>query len=639
MNQQSPVSLSYRLVVSPERWARLHHLPASPLFHHVAKWLDTQTASWVKDRQIPVDETEHGWHLLRAREVQRRVFSLLVQYGRTGEKCFRETAFDYVRTMNGWTHWCNLAWRMHIADLECFESFDLTCGETSLTLAMLYDWLADELTDEERAMIIQVARERIFPAYLKTNDNPDYISWYYGKADSNWNTVCNGGAGILALALGDLCPQSARVLEVAEAGIAPYFERMSEDGAWPEGIGYWGYGHRYGFLYLLGHERATGQHHPLLDLPACRNTQRFPILFSPNNVPAGFGDSNWFFPLAFQYLTAERYGLWDVAAELDRRILHLLEVEPIHFLDPWHHPWPTLAELLLYHPGDFPEARAVYDWPTVSIQLGTEWGYLADQWPAPRIYASVRGGTTDAPHTHQDLSSVTIVLGAEPMLENIGGNEYYPTTFGTQHHELYENSATSKNVLLLNGVGLPQPSTVKSAVIHGDGWDGIQLDMTEAVSAGNAAVACGRTVIMLAKAAILVLDRVVFKQAGLAESRFHTYQTVTSRQESALITGQQETLHLAFAANVPGQLLHSQGLPTHCTQAPDTILRWCTKQLHHNILLATLCAPNGQGTITVTDETRTIHAAGDNFDITLCYAPDSLQIHTAIDTQVPFAVR
>ena len=626
ITQHTSFPPSHRLVVTPERWARLRHLPASPLIHHAAEWLDTQTACWVKDRQITVDETVVNWHLIRARELQIRVFSLLVQYGRTGENCFREAALDYVRIMNGWTNWANGPWATKVADLDFIAPFDLTYGETALTLAMTYDWLAGELTDDERALIITAAGERVFPAYLKTNDSSEYTSWYYRKADSNWSTVCNGGAGVLALVLGNLCPQSARVLKVADAGIAPYFERMSEDGAWPEGIGYWGYGHRYGFFYLLSHERATGQRHPLLDLPACRNTQRFPLVFSPNNVPAGFGDINKFFPLAFQYLAAERYQLWDVAAELDRRFLKLFEVDQQCFLDPERSPWPTVAELLLFHPGDLAEASKKYDWSPVSIQKGLAWGYLADQWPAPRLYASIRGGTTDAPHTQQDLSSISIVIGAEPMIENISVYEYFMTTFDTQRYELYENNAASKNVLLLNGVGLPHPSTVKTSIIHGEGWDAIQLDMTEALSAGNAATACGRTVMLLNKSAILVLDRVMFTQAGLAESRFHTYKQVTCQEQTALITGQQATLHLSFAANVPGLLVRGQGFPTHATQQPDTVLRWCTEQLHYDIVLATLCTPNGEGKIVVMDATRTLHATGDGFDITLGYTADSLEV-------------
>ena len=183
--------------------------------------------------------------------------------------------------------------------------------------------------------------------------------WYFRKDDCNWNTVCNGGAGMLALALGDDSPLSARVLALAEEGIRHYFEFLDDDGAWPEGIGYWGYGHRYGYMYLLSHERAVGRPHPLLERTGSRNTLRFPFLFSPHQVATGFGDSNHFFPLPFVYLAAERYEMPEIAEEMDRRLLSHA---------PDHEGWPNTAELLLYHPGDT-QAVVESPWPRF---VGTE---------------------------------------------------------------------------------------------------------------------------------------------------------------------------------------------------------------------------------------------------------------------------
>ena len=131
------------------------------------------------------------------------------------------------------------------------------------TLALAYDWLAGELSAEERAFFVETAHTRALQPYLARNGVPGEEMWYYRHPNCNWNTVCNGGAGMLALALGELLPESADVLALVEAGVRHYFEFMQEDGAWPEGIGYWGYGHRYGYWYLLSHERATGHSHPL----------------------------------------------------------------------------------------------------------------------------------------------------------------------------------------------------------------------------------------------------------------------------------------------------------------------------------------------------------------------------------------
>ncbi len=565
---EAPV-ISHRLLVSPQRWARLRALPEHPLLNAAAATLDRLAESWAANQEICVDETAHNAHLVRARHAQARIVSLLVQYGRTGDRRFREAALDYLRAMGEWEYWSWIAWRERNSDPNAI--FDLSYGENSLTLALAYDWLAAELSPAEREMIIGIARARALQPYLACNGVPGKEMWYYRSPDCNWNTVCNGGAGTLTLALGEACPESRRVLELVEEGIRHYFEFMQEDGAWPEGIGYWGYGHRYGYYYLLSHERATGKAHPLLERPGSRATLRFPLLFSPNNVPASFGDVNHFFPLPFHYAAAERYGMGDVMAELDRRMLASL-AEDAHALEG-SDSWPSVAELLLFHPGESPSEHSGRQWPCVATMRGLEWSYLADQWPQPRLYASVRGGTTEAPHTHQDLTSLFVIVGEERLIENVGVDDYLDTTFGPRRFELYETSAASKNVFLVNGVGLPHPATISTAPMAGAGWEGVWLDTTTAMAVGSPVRLSGRAVLMLEGKALLVLDRAVLQHAALAEQRWHTFARLQSRRTSALVRGKQERLHLAFAANVPARLKRGLGLPTHPPRDPDAILR------------------------------------------------------------------
>ena len=110
------------------------------------------------DRTITVDLTGHNWHLIRARYAQTRIVTLLVNYGITGERRFRDAAMDYVRDMAGWEYWSWIKWREHNADPDAI--FDLSYGENATTLALVYDWLRDELTDDERALLLDTAHRR-----------------------------------------------------------------------------------------------------------------------------------------------------------------------------------------------------------------------------------------------------------------------------------------------------------------------------------------------------------------------------------------------------------------------------------------------------------------------------------------------
>ena len=571
-----PTAMSaYRLLVSAERWARLWNLPELPLLQEAGARLAAEAEPWVTDRSLPLDETAHNWHLIRARHVQTRVLSLLVRYGVTGDRRYRDAALDYVRDMAGWEYWSWIKWREGDASPDAI--FDLSYGENATTLAFAFDWLAAELSEEERALLVDTGRARALRPYLARNGTPGEEMWYYRQPDCNWNTVCNGGAGLLALVLGELAPESGRVLELVEEGVRHYFEFLQDDGAWPEGIGYWGYGHRYGYLYLLSHERATGRTHPLLERPGSRATLRFPFLFSPNRVSTGFGDSNHFFPEPFVYAAAERYGLPEIVAEMDRRAGDPAGSDEC---------WPIDAELLLFHPGETPVVPE-WPWPRTSVQQGVEWSYLADAWPKPSLYVSARGGNTDAPHTHQDLTSLWVVVGDETLVVNVCEDDYLDTTFSRRRDELYEMGAASKNVMLVNGVGLPR-GAVQTRTVSGPGWEGVVLDATEIAAVGSPVDLYARAVLMLEGNAVLVLDRVAMHHAGLGEVRYHTRARTQWRRASARLLGEARSLHLAFAANVPAQLDRGQGLPTSPTREPETILRWRTDGKHRELVLATL---------------------------------------------------
>lgn len=605
---------SHRLFVSSDRWTRLRNLPEHPVLTAAREQVASEAESFAADHTLTVDETGHNYHLVRARHAQTRVVTLLVQYGITGERRYRNAALDYVRDMAGWEYWSWIKWREGLSDPDAI--FDLSYGENSATLALVYDWLAKELNEEERALLLDTARQRALKPYLARNGTPGEEMWYFRHPSSNWNTVCNGGAGMLALALGELAPESARVLELVEQGIRPYFESLGEDGAWPEGIGYWGYGHRYGYMYLLSHERATGRPHPLLERPGSRNTLRFPFLFSPNGVSAGFGDSNHFFWLPFIYAAAERFQMPDILTEMDRRALSAPT--------PRRGNWPLDAEVLLLHPGETPATEC--PWPTLSVQKGVQWGYLADSWPRPALYASVRGGSTDAPHTQQDLTSLNVVVGEELLVENIREDGYLDTTFSDRRGELYEMSAASKNVMLVNGVGLPYPGSVPAQEIRGEGWEGILLDATETALVGSPVHLYGRAVLMLQGQALLVLDRVALDHAALGEVRFHTRTNVHLYGSSARLGGESATLHLAFSGNVPCVLKRGLGMPTDPTREPETVLRWMTAGKHTELVLTTLLTPNTTGRLRLNARKRMLRAAGPGFDVTVRYAEDTLEL-------------
>jgi hypothetical protein len=577
-----------RLYASPEQLERLRR-PAPALLRAAAEHVARTADEYAKSPDFAWALNTHNAHLVRARIAQTRVVTLLVRWLQTGEARYRRAAMDHVRAIGEWEYWSWITWRTKNADPLAI--FDLSYGENSTTLAIAYDWLHASLTDEERALFRRIAIERSIRPFLKhtANKKPGKHAWWYGHRDSNWNTVCAGGAGMLALAMREELPDADEVIRRVEWSFRPYMHSLrASRGAWPEGIGYWNYGMRYAFMYLLSHERATGRRHPLLRQPATRQTLWFPLDFCPNGVPSSFGDVNHWKPLPFHYAVAQQLREPGLSAALDRVGGHG---------DP-QGSWPNAAELLVFHPrqtGNAPPSQS----SVAKLYKGQDWAILADRLPGSRLYASLRGGTTKVPHAHRDLMSFQCVVGDEAMIVNLPGGEYLDTTFSPRRWELFEMTPLARNTLLINGVGIAQDSAVTTESVRiGKDLRGFRFDATDAMAVmrdGPAAEFCGRLFLMLASKAFLIVDRFELPHTGRVESRMHTYAKTAIAGDRAMLRGERQRLAVAWACDVPAAT-HT-GVTTPTTPGKSaTVLRWCVKELGKVATMATLLTPGSRTT-------------------------------------------
>ena len=592
-SKHSPASLAEhpRLAVSRRQLQALAEPPALPLLRRARRQVLKDAETYAASAVFDWPTNTHNAHLIRARMNQGRVVTLLAAYFATGQARFKRAALAHVAQMARWQYWSWIAWRKKDSRPEAV--FDLSYGENSMTLALVYDWLHGELTEPQSKLILDQARRRAFKSFLR---NAPKAGWF-GRADSNWNTVCTGGAGMLALATYDELPQAERVLAMAEESVRPYMEYLATTGGgWPEGIGYWNYGMRYAFWYLLSHERATGRRHPLLERPATRQSLSFPLDFTPNGVPCGFSDGNGWQPLPFHYAVARRLGCRDVMAELDRR---LEEFPP----SPGRRTnwvtkrtnWPDRAELLLMHPGR-PARPRTSARHVAKLYPGIDWALLADRMPSPNLYLALRGGSTAVPHGHRDVLSFHCVMGNEAMISSLNTSQYLDTTFSPRRNEIYDISPAAKNTILVNGVGVVAGSAVSTSKLElGGGVRGFRLDATEAMGTmrdGQATRFCGRAVLMLKDKALLILDCVELAHFGRVESRMHSFARVELGKDRAELIGKGGgRMQVVYACNVSAGLHQAMALHTTPQPRAATVLRWCSKSLHHEVIMATLLCP------------------------------------------------
>lgn len=547
----------------------------------------------------------HNAHLMRARQMQNRVLSLIAQWFQTNENDYLSAAIANIEAIGEWEHWSWLAWRKD--DPSPQATFDLSYGENSATLALAYDLLYPYLSTAQRDNMVDIARRWSIDPFLKIVESGP---WWLGMPDSNWNAVCAGGAGMLALAMYDELEQAPGVLATVEKSITAFMTSLgATDGGWPEGIGYWNYGMRYAFMYLLSRESASGSSHSLLQLDTTRKTLSFPLDFCPHRQPSGFGDSNTWSPLAFHFAAAHRLG--------DNRVIRELAA----LADPalmWTSSWPTAAELVL--------ARTVSCRADIASSVpdkhnsnpireyrGLGWVRIADQWPNPSLYLSIRGGSTEVPHGHLDLLSFHAVVAGERLIENLAPTEYLDTSFGPRRSELFEVSPHSKNTILINGVGVTRPAMINPTMTYCGEYPAVFLDATSAMGRGRdndtLAVFCGRLFVLLGSRAAVVLDRIDLRHHGRVESRLHTRAQVDSGHKSAQLAGQRQRMTLAFGASAPFTL---SSMPTVPTTPGDeaVLLRWHgPKELSKHFVMAAVLVPG-------TEEAAVeVNSAGDELEL------------------------
>lgn len=625
-----------RLYVDRAALDRLSGSPSSAVLKAAARDVAERAAHFVTMPPLTYQPEGHNALLARAREVQTRVVTLLVRWFQTGKARFRQAALDYVEEMGVWDYWSWIA--MRAGDDAPDAIFDLSYGENCATLAIAYDWLYETLAMEELISLTEIARYWAFDSGLKHARKGG--AWWFGKPDSNWNTVCAGGLGMLALAMAEDVPEAQQLLPRVEASIAPYMRYLDETGgAWPEGIGYWNYGMRYAFMYLLSHERATGEPHPLLELAGVRRTLDFPLDFCPMGVPCSFGDVNHWSPLPFHYATAARLGAGEVQQALDAHLATFGITGGS---------WPNAAEWLVLHPDTgldageeiVAEAGDLHRCDGVRLYEGLDWGVLADASADPYLYMAVRGGTTEVPHGHRDLLSFHCVVGREKLIHNLGPDEYLDSTFSPRRDEIPEITPAYKNTLLINGVGITTHAALESTrIVQVPGAKGIRLEATGAMGEmrdGPAATFCGRLVLLLEECTFLILDHVVLPYPGRIESRMHTLVDVQVGEAGALLQGETEVLRMAYAASAPALLATATTAPTTPSSSPATVLRWCTgDRAHVDVVMATLLAPGAAPAhVTVAQDAGVLRAtvAREGWSRTLVVRPDLYPVDQEADT-------
>lgn len=377
-----------------------------------------------------------------ARRLQGRVIDLAMAFTLTRETRFRDAAvallFD---ALDRWRIWVDTAHQ---------PPYDLMTGENALTFGLAYDWLYHDLTPDERARLRDGLERRALRPYLDAVTGAKPMFWF--TAAHNWNTVCNGGATVLALALAGESDLAPRVLALSAPAMRRYWDHLGDDGGWDEGTGYWGYGHRYGLIAAEAlRRRGQAEGEAVFARPGVRQTGAFPIVFAPGRtLAAGFGDSNSRVNDPIFYLLARRYHDAAYVWFADRQRTAAREDDA--------EGWPRDALALLWRPiGEpwLPEATPDFT-PSIApvarfASIG--WAMLAPRQPDPPFFLAFKNGSLAANHTHLDLNTLNVGVGETMVLRELGSRPYPADYFGPKRDSYYEITTAGHNTVLIDDRG------------------------------------------------------------------------------------------------------------------------------------------------------------------------------------------
>ena len=514
----------------------------------------------------PCQRVMDGRRLLdTSRKILYRVNTLVAAYHLTGKAAYADRAVAEMRAAAEFTDWN--------------PSHFLDVGEMALALAIGADALADRMTPEDRALILDALYEKaVKPGLAK--------KYWWKTGGNNWTQVCHAGLVAAALVTAELDRKGTAKTIADAVNAQPKVMRTSyaPNGVYPEGPGYWDYGTSFQVVLIALVEHAFGTDFGLNRQPGYDKTGDF-ILAA--RTPTGFGYNysdcgtgvRPFFPL---FYLARTFGRPDYfPPEVRAQIRAHGEWKP---KNPGVHGNRMLPLALLRLPPD-PVGKPAMPplWYWSKAEAANPAAMLRTAWTPDSGYLGIKGGSPSCSHGHMDVGSFIYEANqvrwvVDPGAENYTKIEKLKLTLWNMRQEsdrwkIFRIGPEAHAILRIDGA--PQPVGGRgemSVVERPSGVPEVRLDLSKVYPAAKSVLRTAQ----LSEAGLTIADKLTgLKPGSKVTFQFLTQTRIAVSPDAAVLSKSGKKLTVSASVPVEWQAIPAKERMQSCDtpfKIPATIV-------------------------------------------------------------------
>lgn len=498
--------------------------------------------------------------------VQQRIFSGISMLPVSREAIRRISFLSYAYRMTGDVRYAARAETEMLA-MAAFSDWDpshfLDVGEMTLAMAIGYDWTYNYLSATSRTAIASAIKSKGIEQTTGPNANV-----YWLANNNNWNQVCNAGISAGVAAVFDENPAYYQpLIDRAVNSIKIPMEVYANNGAYPEGMGYWEYGTGFNILFIDMLQRMWGTDRGLIAIDGFLNTVNFVTHMQGNSTKQlNGGTLQSINPLSFNFSDSGsemvvQVGMFWLASRSTNQTVLYNELKKLDFTLTSNNAslgYNRLLPFLLIWSMNLNLNNLPAPVETTYIAQGkSAVAALRTGWDANDIYLAVKGGTPSANHAHMDIGSFVMEAMDVRWAMDFGTSNYdvleangvdlWNNSQNSERWDIFRYNNMAHNTLTINGnKQLVTGNSLIENLVNTADRKSVELNLTSLYQ--NDVNSCSRTAAIVSNRYVEIKDVVKAKLTPLTIRWNLLTQALPQKVSNKIIrlTQSTKTLYLVF---------------------------------------------------------------------------------------------